>query len=99
MPKVCAQDGVCGVHAPTRGGIPPRMPPTEQFVWDGFRRLVGWAGVLRPTYSIPLDAQTLRLGQGGRGHAQICIPRWGVRRVCSPGGETRRTALKDNFPK
>ena len=60
---------------------------------------MGWARVLGPTYSILLDAQTLKVGWGGRDLAQICILRWGVRRVCAQGGETRRAALKDNFPK
>ena len=46
----------------------------------------GWARVLGPTYSILLDAQTLKVGWGGRALAQICILRWGVRRVCAHGG-------------
>ena len=45
------------------------------FFKDGFRSLVGWVRVLGPTYSLPLNTQTLRLGGGSRTHAQSYNPK------------------------
>ena len=69
MPNFLPQEGVCGVCAPIFGGETAQMALKDQFGWDGFRRLVGWVRVLGPTYSFPLDTQTLRLGEEGRAHA------------------------------